>query len=168
MAAPIKISRKLYQLSKSLDRWARMAKSGTWEPTKVKVKSFDLIFSLNKKDQAKLFEFRAAEERAKESIEAKYDWAMIEGLARSLGFEDFKALEISTFRTRYTLHREDPDYRVDTSKMVGDYLDGGQNHGSGAKLKRHLDELLNNEVLERVKIFKCGAKGLYHQPFTGF
>lgn len=168
MAAPIKISRKLYQLSKSLDRWARMAKYGYWEPTKVKVKSFDLIFSLSKKDQAKLFEFRAAEERAKESIEAKYDWAMIEGLARSLGFEDFKALEKSTFRTRYTLRHENPDYRVDTSKMVGDYLDGGQNHPAGAKLKRHLDELLNNEVLERVKIFRCGAKGLCHQPFTGF
>ena len=164
MARSFKISKKLYHLEKLLSdcvfgalEVTDIVINGQSHPEHMverKIDAFDLIFDLSLDEQAKLFEYRAFKARAREGIWEKYDVDQLAELARSLGHKDLDALEIWAMKERWNYFplEDDPNVKIDTGKIVSDYLDGGQQRDDGVKLKRHLDQLLNGDASERVEI----------------
>ena len=169
MARSFPISRKLYDLNKKLGKSVGYAKwlsknldvvvrgkkvTAYTEMVRLKVEAFDMIFDLSLDEQAKLFEYREFKKRADRSIWKKYDLGQLEELARSLGHKDL--FDLVGWATFERWDRTKPGLvlikRIDTGKMVSDFLDGGQQSDDGVKLKRHLDQLLNDDFSERVEI----------------
>jgi hypothetical protein len=157
MARPIKVSEKIKDLESLLNAYSSLATS-EYAPDGQRWKEvcFDLIFSLSKEEQAQLFAHRAKKDAAAKSIRAKFDMDELEKLAQQTTGKRLIELEIEALKQNADFYtgKIDTIKRVDTGKMVGDYLDGGQNHQSGAKIKRHLDQLLNLDVSDRVKVKK--------------
>lgn len=159
MAAPIKVTDKIHRAELLIDFHSLLGTSehiSDLEKKQSKEAAFDIIFSLSKEDQFKLFEYRFKKEAARKSIRGKFDMDELEKLAQQTTGKRLIELEIEALKQNADFYtgKIDTIKRVDTGKMVGDYLDGGQNHQSGAKIKRHLDQLLNLDVSERVKVKK--------------
>jgi hypothetical protein len=152
---PFIITRKLYDLEKKLSGHVLSGTSG-YKPIEVenKLAAFDLIFSLSIEDQEHLFKYRAFRARVCRQTWSKYDIDQLEALARFLGHKDLNELELESMRERWDDEKRDidPNKKVDTGRMVSDFIATGQQGDEGRTLKRHLDQVLNNEVSERVKI----------------
>jgi hypothetical protein len=148
MGNSLSITQKIHDLEKVLSEHIFVAQGG-YMPIEVesKVAAFDLLFSLSDEEQVELIQYRTHLRKNLKKVWSKHDADQLNELARSLGHEDVYALEFWSIQQRWdTQTGIDPNKRVDTGKMVSDFIDGGQNASAGVTLKRHLDQLLNGDI----------------------
>jgi len=152
------ITQKIYDLEKVLSKHISTAKvcdeNLGIKSEELKVKAFDLLFSLSDEEQVELIQYRTHRRTNIRKIWNKHDTEQLHELARSLGHEDVYSLESWSIHQRwdYDTLDIDPNKKIDTGEMVRNFIKGGQHVPAGVTLKRHLDQLLNEEVSEGIKI----------------
>ena len=138
MARKYQVSRKIYEIEKklfSLSFWAEVGKSMGWPTEGSKSEAYDIIFSLDNKDQAKLFDYKL--QKSKRHIDVKNRWVLQpDEIAQAFSFNNWEEFELA-MRGR----------SVDVPEMVRLLTKGyGQQDNEGRRLKAQIDKLFNDDL----------------------
>ncbi len=138
MARKYQVSRKIYEIEKklfSLSFWAEVCKVMGWPAEGSKSEAYDIIFSLNDEDQAKLFDYKLQKSKAAHHSTKRWVFQPDE-IAQAFGLNNWDEFELE-MRGR----------SVDVSEIVRLLTKGhGQQSNDGRRLKAQLDKLLNDEI----------------------
>jgi hypothetical protein len=106
-----------------------------WPAEGSKSEAYDIIFSLNDEDQAKLFDYKL--QKSKREIDAKKRWFLQpDEIAQAFSLNNWEEFELA-MRGR----------SVDVPEIVRLLSKGhGQQSNDGRRLKAQLDKLLNDEI----------------------